>query len=83
MRVALLTLFSAFTVHSMALADPERLPTLLHSDLMLPGYGGLIVQPHVPPEAIAARAERGSAVELHRIPLAVGRNIESAPTPPE
>jgi site-specific DNA recombinase len=82
-HAALLTLFSGFTVHCTAHADPERLPTLLHRDLMLPGYGGLIVEPHVRPEAIATRAERGSAVELHRIPLAVGRNIESAPTPPE
>jgi hypothetical protein len=82
-RVALLTRFSGFTVHSTELGDAERLPSLLHHDLMLPGHGGLIVEPHVRPEAIAARAEQGRAVELHRIPLVLGRAIESAPTPPE
>jgi len=82
-RAALLTLFSGFTVHCTALGDTERLPLLIHADLMLPGYGGLIVEPHVRPEAIAERAPVGNAVELHRVPLALAGNIESAPTPPE
>ena len=74
---ALLTLFSGFTVHRTADGDGEGLPALIHADLMLPGYG-LIVEPHVRPEAIAARAELGNAVELHRVPLALAGNIESA-----
>jgi hypothetical protein len=84
LSAALRALFEGFTLHSVELGS-ERLPAaIVGGELTPPGY---LIEPHVRVEAVAGRAvlhlsdvsPRLPDVEitdLHRVPLALGRNKE-------
>lgn len=68
LRAAFLRLFSGFTLHNTSL-DPQNVPLTGVADLTLPGWGGLVLEPHVRPEAVERWSDDGQFFELHRTPL--------------
>jgi hypothetical protein len=87
LRAALLALFEGFTLHSVRLAVGDLPAALFVRGEVTPDYEYLI-EPHVRVDAIARRVPidtdgpvtiaDGQPVELHRVPLALGRNKEPA-----
>jgi hypothetical protein len=77
LRAALLGLFEGFTLHSVSLASDEQLAALIRAD-HFPPAPGYVIEPHVRVEAIASSTPDLAGFELHRVPLALGRNKEPA-----
>jgi|SRR5215218_3295345 len=80
-RAALNRLFESFTLHCFeeGMEAVARHPRYWQPELLLPGHGGLYVEPHVRPQAIKSAAPQGFDGEvifpvLHREPLSVAED---------